>query len=89
MTAAGVYNFCGMQMLLSQSIYVIYGCQGSQAAGPRQEAGHDNEAEVLQKLLPLLAGAQRNLKALQDDQRKECNHRDSPSTSLHKCVSTL
>jgi len=33
----------------------LLGCQGGQT-GLRQEAEHDNEAEALQKLLPLLAG---------------------------------
>ena len=44
--------------------------ESRQAAGPRQEAGHDNEARVLQKLLLLLAGHRGDLKIPQENQEE-------------------
>lgn len=62
MNTAGVHSFCGMQMLSLRFKTVKEAKQQGQA---RQEAGHDNEAEVLQKLLRLLAGHR--------ELRKHCN----------------
>lgn len=48
-----------MQTPPFQAVYVIYSCQAGREAKPRHKAGHDNEAEVLQKSAPPAGGAQK------------------------------
>lgn len=48
-----------MQTPPFQAVCVIYSCQDDREAMPRLKAGHDNEAEVLQKSAPPAGGARR------------------------------
>lgn len=58
-SGAGQDIFCGMQTPPFQADSVIYSCQADGEVMPRLKAGHDNEAEVLQKSAPPAGGARR------------------------------